>query len=97
MLGDGRVMTFSGFMENGNTNNTVEIYTVGSGWSQQYTSPWNPPLYPRMHLLPNGKVFYSGPTPTSSLFDPTNQQWAVGVATTRYGANRIMAVRSCFR
>src|SRR5438477_6738529 len=35
-LADGRVMTFSGIDENGNTNATVEIYTVGSGWSQQY-------------------------------------------------------------
>jgi hypothetical protein len=34
-LGDGRVMTFSGLDENGNTNTAVEIYTVGSGWSQQ--------------------------------------------------------------
>ena len=35
-LGDGRVMTFSGLDENGGTNTTVEIYTVGSGWSQPY-------------------------------------------------------------
>src|SRR3984957_8945309 len=35
-LGDGRVMTFSGQDENGNANSSVEIYTVGSGWSTQY-------------------------------------------------------------
>src|SRR6266704_3389135 len=45
-LGDGRVMTFSGLDESGNTNSTVEIYTVGSGWSQQYNASWTPPLYP---------------------------------------------------
>src|ERR1700732_5028331 len=33
VLGDGRVMTFSGLDEAGNTNSTVEIYKVGSGWS----------------------------------------------------------------
>jgi hypothetical protein len=34
VLGDGRIMTFSGTDENGETNTTVELYTVGSGWSQ---------------------------------------------------------------
>ena len=61
LLSDGRVMTFSGQDENGNTNNTVEFYTEGSGWSTQYTASWTPPLYPRQHLLPNGNVFVSGP------------------------------------
>jgi hypothetical protein len=51
-LGDGRIMTFSGLSETGATNTTVEIYTVGSGWSPEYTAPFTPPLYPRMHLLP---------------------------------------------
>ena len=59
-LGDGRMMTFSGAKETGGSNKAVEIYTVGSGWSAQCIASWTPPLYPRMHLLPNGKVFYSG-------------------------------------
>ena len=36
-LGDGRVMTYSGEDENGNTNKAVEFYTPGTGWSQQYS------------------------------------------------------------
>lgn len=88
VLGDGRVMTFSGLDEFGNTNPAVEIYTVGSGWSPQYTAPWTPPLYPRMHLLPNGQVFYSGATPSSALFDPSSHTWAQNVATTNYGGSR---------
>src|ERR1700733_110847 len=60
VLGDGRVMTFSGLDEAGSTNTQVEIYKVGAGWAAPTTAPWTPPLYPRMHLLPNGKVFYSG-------------------------------------
>ena len=36
VLGDGRVMTFSGLNESGGTNTTVEIYTPGSGWSPEY-------------------------------------------------------------
>ena len=50
-LGDGSVMTFSGLRETGGTNTTVEIYTPGSGWSQEYPAGWTPPLYPRMHLM----------------------------------------------
>jgi hypothetical protein len=45
-LGTGQVMVFSGLDENGNTNTTVEIYTVGKGWSTPYQAPWTPPLYP---------------------------------------------------
>src|SRR5579862_7624692 len=44
-LGNGQVMVFSGLDENGNTNTTVEIYTVGKGWSTPYQAPWTPPLY----------------------------------------------------
>src|SRR5881296_337095 len=75
-LGDGRVMTFSGLTETGATSTAVEIYTVGSGWSQEYGAGWTPPLYPRMHLMPNGKVFYSGSGPTSRLFDPLAHTWS---------------------
>ena len=87
-LGDGRVMTFSGLNENGNTNRAVEIYTVGSGWSQEYVASWTPPLYPWMHLLPSGKVFYSGPGATSRLFTPPPTASWTNVATTKYGGQR---------
>jgi hypothetical protein len=87
-LGDGRVMTFSGADENGSTNKAVEIYTVGSGWSLEYQSGWTPPLYPRMHLLPSGKVFYSGSDTTSAIFDPSTTTWTLNVASTVYGRPR---------
>src|SRR5258708_8474470 len=87
-LGDGRVMTFSGSDENGNTNNTVEFYTVGSGWSQPITAPFTSDLYPRMHLLPNGKVFTSGAAPASYIFDPATTSFTQNVATTNYGNSR---------
>jgi hypothetical protein len=88
VLGDGRVMAFSGTNETGSTNVAVEIYTVGSGWSPEFPAPWVPPLYPRLHLLPNGKVLYSGPSTTSSLFDPANNTWTTGIASTIYGNYR---------
>src|SRR6266478_1418932 len=87
-LGDGRVMTFSGLNETGATNTAVEFYTVGSGWSTQYIAPWTPDLYPRLHLLPNGKVFYSSAQTTSKLFDPSTTTWNTNVATTIYGNAR---------
>jgi hypothetical protein len=87
-LSDGSVMTFSGLDENGNTNSTVEIYTAGSGWSTTYSSPFTPPLYPRMHLIPNGKVFYSGSTTSSRYFDPSTRTWSSVVATTQYSGTR---------
>ena len=88
MLGDGRIMAFSGTNENGSTNNAVEFFTAGSGWSGQYTAPWTPPLYPRLHLLPNGKVFASASQPKSHLFNPANTSWSLNIASTRYGATR---------
>jgi len=87
-LSNGTIMTFSGLDENGNTNSTAEIYTVGSGWSTAFGSPFTPPLYPRMHLLPSGKVFYSGSTTSSRYFDPVAHTWSGVVATTNYSGTR---------
>lgn len=87
-LGDGRVMTFSGLLETGGTNASVEILTVGSGWSQEYPAGWTPPLYPRMHLSTDGRVFYAGSTRGSRFFNPSNGTWTPIVATTKYTGTR---------
>jgi hypothetical protein len=86
-LGDGTVMAFSGLNESGPTNTAVEIYSVGSGWSPEYDSGWTPPLYPRLHLLPNGNVFYSGPTNGSMMFDTTAHTWSY-VGATNFSSGR---------
>jgi galactose oxidase-like protein/PKD domain-containing protein len=88
VLGDGRVLTFSGLNEAGATNTAVEIYTPGSGWSPEYPAGWTPPLYPRLHLLPNGNVFYSGSGRGSRIFDPVAKTWSATVATTNYSGTR---------
>jgi len=87
-LGDGRIMAFSGLKLTGGTNNTVEIYGIGTGWSSP-TPPASfvPPLYPRMMLLPNGKVFYTGHGSGGSnangwMFDPAVRTWTQPVLTT---------------
>ncbi|HEX4440973.1 MAG TPA: galactose oxidase-like domain-containing protein [Thermoanaerobaculia bacterium] len=89
-LGDGRIMAFSGLKLGGGTNNTVEIYGIGSngtGWSSPTTAPFVPPLYPRMMLLPNGSVFYTGHGSGTSnangwTFDPAAGTWTSGAPTT---------------
>ncbi|HWZ45765.1 MAG TPA: galactose oxidase-like domain-containing protein, partial [Candidatus Saccharimonadales bacterium] len=87
-LGDGSLMTFSGLSNTGATNTSVEIFKVGAGWGPEFAAPWTPPLYPRLHLLPNGSVFYSGSTTSSSLFDPVSHTWTLNVAQTNYGIER---------
>lgn len=88
VLGDGRTMIFSGLDEKGATNTSVEFYTASSGWSAAFSAPWTPPLYPRLHLIPNGKVFYSGSTTSSALFDPATHSWTTNVAVTNYTGTR---------
>jgi len=87
-LADGAVMTFSGSTQSAGTNTTVEIYTVGTGWSQEFGAGWTPPLYPRMHLLPDGTVFYSGSGAGSRRFNPPTKTWTGMVAWTNYGGTR---------
>jgi hypothetical protein len=88
VLGDGRAMIFSGLNETGGTNTSVEFYSPSSGWSAAFAAPWTPPLYPRMHVLPNGNVFYSGATTGSSIFNPSTHAWTTNVAFTNYSGTR---------
>lgn len=61
-LGDGRVLAMAGltghfpwaFLQR------VEVYSDGRNWSALAGAERWLPLYPRLHLLPNGDVFYSG-------------------------------------
>jgi hypothetical protein len=87
-LSDGSVMVFSGISETGPTNSTVEIYNLNGGWSQPYMASWVPPLYPRMHLLPNGNVFYSGSTSSSRYYYPATNTWSNVTAVTNQSSLR---------
>jgi hypothetical protein len=90
-LNDGRMMTTSGLNDtDGANNNTSEIWD-GQQWSAEIAG--NPnisdfpsfqfPLYPRMHLLPTGHVFYSSGTSATIDFNPSTQNWTL-VAWTNY-------------
>ena len=59
-LADGRTMVFGGTLDTGGINQAVELYSLGSGWSPESLAPFAPPLYPWLHLLPNGRVFLAG-------------------------------------
>ncbi|MFO0984130.1 MAG: galactose oxidase-like domain-containing protein [Planctomycetota bacterium] len=87
-LPDGRVMAFSGLDLDSGTNVTVEIYKVGDGWSPEYPAPWEPPLYPWMHVLPDGQLVFTGSTRDSHLFDPATQTWTLRIARTVYNGDR---------
>jgi hypothetical protein len=87
LLPEGRVLLFSGLDANGVTTPTMEIYTPGAGWSAPVGAGWTPPLYPRMYVLPSGKLFYSGPTVISRLLDPSTLTWS-SVANTNYANSR---------
>jgi hypothetical protein len=62
-LADGRIMAMSGLTQTGGTSQTIEIYDLqraGTGWNPPTNVPFSPPLYPRLELLPGGRVFYAG-------------------------------------
>ena len=87
-LGNGSVLTFSGLKAAGGTNTTVEIYTPGTAWSPPFAAGWTPPLYPRMHLSTDGRVFYSGSGRRSRYFNPATMTWTAVVATMNFGISR---------
>jgi hypothetical protein len=88
VLDDGGTVTFGGYTETGPTNQAVEIYDVPTGWSPEYQAPFLPPLYPWMHLLPSGTLFFSGSTTSSHYFSPTTATWQTNVASTNYVGER---------
>jgi len=100
-LADGRIMAMSGLTQTGGTSRTIEIYDLrraGAGWNPPTNVPFSPPLYPRLELLPGGRVFYTGHgSGTSSanawIFDPATGGWAQSAATNRnrsYGSSVLL-------
>lgn len=109
-LPDGRVMVTSGlrrliasFAHPDTSFSQVrltEIYdTATETWSAAGVSEFSLPLYPRLHLLPDGKVYFGGAGQTwgqfgetpdmltwgqQRLYDPATQTWTT-VGPTRYG------------
>ena len=87
VLGDGSVLVYSGADNiNGNLNTSVQIWS-GNTWVAAGAAFQNLRLYPRQHVLPDGRVFVSGASPNSQLYDPTTKTFAF-VKNTILGLNR---------
>lgn len=87
VLGNGSVLVYSGLNQtNGKMNRTVQIWS-GTAWQAAGTAFSGVPLYPREHLLPDGKVFVSGSSRTSRMYDPATRTFTT-VATTGFDRNR---------
>ena len=83
LLGDGRVMTFSGLKETGGTNTAVELYTVGIRLEPAISQGGlDATTYPRMHLLPDGRVIYSGSGVGTRVFNLSTKTWSDIIAST---------------
>lgn len=77
VLADGSALVASGSAFDGNGNSVVS--TVPQIWDG---TQWRPtvdfiglPLYPRMHLAPDGRVFMAGSNPTTYLLDTAANAW----------------------
>lgn len=88
VLGNGSVLVYSGLNgTNGRMNRTVQIWN-GKAWIAAGIAFLGLPLYPREHLLPNGKVFESGSNRNSQMYDPAAHTFT-NVATTILDRNRV--------
>jgi hypothetical protein len=75
-LADGNIVTMAGSEDTNYTPNDLpEVYT-GSGWRDLTNARMVLPLYPYLHLAPNGQVFMCGPNQTTMYLDTTGAgQW----------------------
>ena len=88
-LADGRIMAMSGLKQTGGISRTIEIYDLqraGAGWNPPTSVPFAPALYPRLELLPGGRVFYTGHGSGMSnanawIFDPATGGWTQSATT----------------
>jgi hypothetical protein len=70
-LGDGSALVFAGAGGPGQPANSIPQIWNGAKWRSltQFSEP--APLYPMMHLAPDGKIFIAGPLRTSWVLDIT--------------------------
>jgi len=89
-LGEGRTAVFSGRDVNGKLNPEVEVFVpfgaAGGADAMQYLPNADHTIeyYPRMQLLPDGRVLHVGEEQTTDVFDPATQAWSV-VAQNLFG------------
>jgi hypothetical protein len=81
VLGNGKVLVYSGYIETAEViNKTVQIGT-GATWSPAGAAFDSVQLYPREHLLPDGKVFECGFNPDAQIYDPVAKKFTPSAVT----------------
>jgi hypothetical protein len=104
-LGDGSTLIFSGQADPNHRSITVEHYDPAANTltTLPFTANRLLPLYPRMHLLPNGRILVAGPNRPALTFDPANATWkggpkmnalgrTAGTSVLLPGLQRVMAI-----
>lgn len=79
-LGSGEVLVVSGTDERAQLNTLPQVWQSNGEW-RSLTSALAPflPLYPWLHVAPNGKVFNSGPDESTRFLDAAGTgSWAAG-------------------
>ena len=72
---DGSVLIMSGLNDTCGFTKVMERFTPGVGLQVVPGGFFELDLYPRLHILSNGKLFHAGPDYTSFLFDPVASNW----------------------
>jgi galactose oxidase len=88
-LPNGKTLIFGGMAKVGQPSNIVEMYNPGTNTMTQLPASASRPLgtYPRMHLLPNGRLLVTGPPRMSASFNPAGNTWS-NVSRMLYGARQ---------
>ena len=75
-LANGEVLVISGSTRRYQNNDVPQVWQTSGGWRDLTDARLALPLYPFMHLAPNGKVFNSGPNQTTRYLDTSGTgQW----------------------
>jgi hypothetical protein len=89
ILSTGDVVVASGSSTPGVNNTLPQVYMAATGtWRDLTGATMGLPLYPMLHLAPNGKVFMSGPDPVTRYLDTSGLGAWTTVGTTKYGGGR---------
>ena len=104
-LGNGRTLIFGGLDGDGRLSRTVDEYNARTDTMRRLRVTDRYPLgnYPRMHLMPNGRVLVSGWKRESAAFNPARLTWRrlgnsrhrarwQGVSVLLPGARRVLVV-----
>jgi Galactose oxidase-like, Early set domain len=88
-LGNGHILIFAGQVRPGKMATTVDEYDPATNTMSTLpaTADRTMPVYPRMTLLPDGKILNSEPDKGTELFNPATNRWS-WLGNTRLGQAR---------